>query len=132
MTLTDPIADMLSRIMNAIRGRGEAVEMPSSKLKARIADILKKEGYISDFEEAVKSGRKVLRLKFKLSGKAKNAINMMKRVSSPGRHIYVTGAKLPRVQSGFGTAVITTSKGIMPDKEARKLKIGGEVLFYVW
>lgn len=132
MTLTDPIADMLSRIMNGIRGRSEGVEIPSSKMKAKIAEILKKEGYISDFEEAVKTGRKVLKLRFKYNGKSKNAINMVKRVSSPGRHIYVRGGKVPKVQSGFGTAVITTSKGIMPDKEARKLKIGGEVLFYVW
>jgi small subunit ribosomal protein S8 len=85
-----------------------------------------------DFEEAIKVGRKVLKLRFKYNSKSKNAINSIKRVSSPGRHIYVRGSKLPRVQSGFGTAVITTSKGIMADKEARKLKVGGEVLFYVW
>lgn len=132
MALTDPIADMLSRIMNGIRISADGVDIPSSKLKSRIAEILKSEGYISDFEESVKSGRKVLKLKFKFTGKSKNAINMMKRVSSPGRHIYVSGTKLPKVQSGFGTAVITTSKGVMPDREARKMKIGGEVLFYVW
>lgn len=132
MALTDPIADMLSRIMNGIRARSEGVEVPSSKVKSRIADVLKKEGYISDFAEVVKAGRKVLKLRFKYNAKSKNAINMIRRISSPGRHIYVRGTKLPRVQSGFGTAVITTSKGIMPDKEARKLKIGGEVLFYVW
>ncbi len=132
MALTDPIADMLSRIMNGIRVKAEGVELPSSKMKAAIAEIMKKEGYIGGFEEAVKAGRKVLKLKFKYSGKSKNAINMMKRVSSPGRHTYVRAGKLPRVQSGFGTAFITTSKGIMSDKEARKLKIGGEVLFYVW
>ncbi len=132
MALTDPIADMLSRIMNGIRISADGVDIPSSKLKSRIAEILKSEGYISGFEESVKSGRKVLKLKFKFTGKSKNAINMMKRVSSPGRHIYVSGTKLPKVQSGFGTAVITTSKGVMPDREARKMKIGGEVLFYVW
>jgi len=132
MSLTDPIADMLSRIMNGIRGRSEGVEIPSSKVKSKIAEILKREGYISDFEEAIKSGRKVIKLRFKYNSKSKNAINAIKRISSPGRHIYVRGSKLPRVQSGFGTAVITTSKGIMPDKEARKLKIGGEVLFYIW
>ncbi len=132
MALTDPIADMLSRIMNGIRIKAEGVDIPSSKMKATIADIMKKEGFISDFEESVKAGRKVLRLRFKYTGKSKNAINKVKRVSSPGRHIYVRSGKIPKVQSGFGTAVLTTSKGIMSDKEARKLKIGGEILFYVW
>jgi len=132
MVLTDPIGDMLSRIMNQVRVSGSEVEMPSSKVKAKIAEVLKQEGYISNFEVSSKGSKKVLKLHFKQNKKMKNAINMMKRMSSPGRHVYVTSDSIPRVQSGFGTAVISTSKGVMPDKEARKQKIGGEVLFYIW
>jgi len=132
MVLTDPIGDMLSRIMNQVRVNGSEVEMPSSKVKAKIAEVLKQEGYISNFEVSSKGSKKTLKLHFKQNKKMKNAINMMKRMSSPGRHVYVTNDSIPRVQSGFGTAVISTSKGIMPDKEARKQKVGGEVLFYIW
>ena len=132
MVLTDPIGDMLSRIMNAVRVGHSEVEMPSSVIKTKIAETLKQEGYISKFEVSSKGSKKTLKLSFKKNVKMKNAINMMKRVSSPGRHLYVKSDNIPRVQSGFGTAVVSTSKGIMPDKEARKLKIGGEVLFYVW
>ncbi len=132
MVLTDPIGDMLSRIMNQVRVNGSEVEMPSSKVKAKIAEVLKQEGYISNFEVSSKGSKKTLKLHFKQNKKMKNAINMMKRMSSPGRHVYVANDSIPRVQSGFGTAVISTSKGIMPDKEARKQKVGGEVLFYIW
>ena len=132
MAITDPIADMLSRIKNAVSINAETVELPSSKLKVKILEVFKKEGYIDNFEEFSKGNKKFLKIVFKIRSKNKNVIKNLKRVSSPGRHIYVGYENLPKVQSGFGTAIVSTSKGIMTDKEARQNKIGGEVLLYIW
>lgn len=131
MTIIDPIGDMLSRIMNAVKVNFDYVEIPSSKIKSKIAEIFKKEGYIDKYEEITKSNKKFLKIHFKKNGK-KNVIRGLKRISKPGRHIYSKAEDLPKVQSGFGTAVISTSKGLMTDSEARKQNIGGEVLLYIW
>lgn len=132
MVLIDPIGDMLTRIRNAIQVKFGAVEMPSSRLKVEIARILKEEGYIYNFEVMPKGSKKILKVALKYNSKMKNAINALKRISTPGRHLYVKSSRIPRVQSGFGTVVLSTSKGLMTDKLARQQKVGGEVLFFVW
>ena len=132
MVVTDPIGDMITRIRNAIGARFDCVEMPSSKIKAQIAQLLKDDGFINNHEVLTKGAKKILRIQLKYRSNKKNAINNLRRVSSPARHMYVKSSKIPRVQSGFGTAVISTSKGLMTDRFAREQKIGGEVLFYVW
>lgn len=132
MVLTDPVSDMMVRIKNAIRIKKDTVEMPSSTIKEDIAKILRSEGYIAAYDVQEKRNIKVLRLVLKSDQKKKNIINGLKRVSTPGRHIYVGSSKLPRVQGGFGSAIISTSSGIMTDKQARQKKIGGEVLCLVW
>ncbi len=129
---TDPIADMLCAVKNAILKRTDNVTVPSSGVKANIAQVLKDEGYISAFDISTKRNRKVLRLVLKYDKKKVSVIKGIKGKSSPGRHLYVTARELPRVQGGFGTAVVSTSKGVMTDRQAREAKIGGEVLCYVW
>ncbi len=128
---TDPIADMLTRIRNAVGARHESVIIPSSKTKLEIARILKSEGYIADFavEGEIKKNI-VVTLKY---GKNKEkVINGIKRISKPGLRVYTEADKLPRVLNGLGIAIISTSQGIMTDKDARAKHIGGEVLAYVW
>ena len=132
MVLTDPIADMVVRIKNALRIKLDSVSMPASKVKAQIADVLKKEGYIRGYDVQDKGVKKVLRINLKYKDNMQNVMNGIKRVSSPGRHMFVKSDRIPKVQSGFGTAIITTSKGIMSDSMARKNKTGGEILLYVW
>ncbi len=133
MTTTDPIADMLARIRNAQLVRHTAVEMPSSKIKAQIANILKSEGYIKDFYEMDgKKVGKVLHLDLKYRDLRTGTIQGLKRVSTPGRRVYCGADEIPRVLGGLGIAIVSTSKGIMTDREARKNRAGGEVLCAIW
>ena len=128
--MTDVIADMLTRIRNALSAKHETVEIPASNTKKAIADILLQEGYISDVkvEEGVQ-GTIVITLKYDKNVKV---ITGLKRVSKPGLRVYASKDELPRVLRGLGIAIISTSKGIMTDKEARKLNVGGEVLAFIW
>jgi small subunit ribosomal protein S8 len=132
MTLTDPIADFISRIKNAVRLGKESIDIPSSKVKESIAHLLKEKSYISHVEVLSKGARKTLRLSMKFIGKRKSAITDIVRVSRPGRRIYVGATKIPRVQSGYGVCVVSTPKGIMDDVSARKANVGGEILCRVW
>ena len=128
--VNDPIADMLTRIRNAVRAKHETVEMPANKEKTQIAEILKREGYIEDY--AVSGDvKKTLTITLKYIKDAK-VISGIKRVSKPGLRIYCSADKLPRVLNGLGVAIISTSKGVVTDKEAKALHVGGEVLAYVW
>ncbi len=125
---SDPIADMLTRIRNAVRAGHEYVKIPSSRLKYGIAEVLKREGYIKDFiyEDDGKQG--ILTIYFK----EEQPIVELKRVSKPGRRVYVSANKIPRVLNGLGIAILSTSKGVLSDREARREKVGGEVIAYVW
>ena len=129
--MTDPIADMLTRIRNANDMRHPSVVVPTSKLKSAILAVLKEEGYIVDYKSTddVKS---VTTITLKYTDNNERVINGLKRVSKPGLKVYANVDNLPKVLGGLGTAIISTSKGVMCDREARKLKIGGEVLAYVW
>ena len=131
MNITDPIADMLTRIRNANTQRHETVDVPSSKLKKSIAEILLKEGYIKSFEEIEDNAQGIIRITLKYVNKQK-VITGLKRISKPGLRVYATKDELPKVLGGLGIALISTSKGIMTDKNARKEGIGGEVLAFVW
>ena len=132
MQITDPIADMLTRIRNAGSARHETVDVPNSKMKKAIAEILLEEGYIKSFQLIDDGTQGVIRITLKyLPGKEK-AIQGLRRVSKPGLRMYAGAEELPRVQKGLGIAIISTSKGLMTDKEARKQMIGGEVLAYIW
>ncbi|HPG42432.1 MAG TPA: 30S ribosomal protein S8 [Acholeplasmataceae bacterium] len=132
MVMTDPIADMLTRIRNANRMRHEKVEMPASRLKADVLSVLKKEGFIVDYN-VVKDGvqgKIVVTLKY--TSTKERVIKGLKRISKPGLRVYTSVENLPKVLNGLGIAVISTSKGIMTDREARLAQVGGEVLAYVW
>lgn len=131
MVMTDPVADMLTRIRNATIVRDKVVEIPSSKIKIELAKIFKEEGYIQDCEfiEAGKQG--TIRVYLKYSGK-ENVITGLKRISKPGLRIYAQKEEIPKVLGGLGIAVLSTSQGIMTDRKARQAGIGGEVICYVW
>jgi small subunit ribosomal protein S8 len=129
--ITDPIADMLTRIRNASKNKFENVSMPTSKLKENIAEILKEEGYVSGFEVTEKDGKKTLVITLKYFEGA-SVISGVKRVSKPGLRIYANSDELPKVLNGLGIAIISTSKGLLVDREARKQNVGGEVVAYVW
>ena len=131
MTMTDPIADMLTRIRNANQARLATVQIPSSKIKINIAKVLKEEGFITDYtvEEDNKQG--ILTVTMKYDGKGV-VITGLQRVSRPGRRVYVDRKGIPKVRKGLAIAILSTSKGIMVDKEARKLGVGGEVICSVW
>jgi len=131
MNITDPIADMLTRIRNANSQRHETVDVPSSKLKKSIAEILYDEGYMKSFEEIEDNSQGIIRINLKYVNK-KKVISGLKRISKPGLRVYANKDELPRVLGGTGIALISTSKGIMTDKKARQEGIGGEVLAYVW
>ena len=134
MTMTDPIADMLTRVRNANVAMHDTVIMTSSKLKEALAVILEREGYIAGFSAAddpTRPGR-VLEIQLKYTGERARVIGGLKRVSKPGLRIYVRADRLPRVLGGLGVAVLSTSQGLMTDREARQRKVGGEVLCYVW
>jgi small subunit ribosomal protein S8 len=132
--LTDPIADMLTRIRNANVAMHDEVPMPSSKQKLALAEILQQEGYISGFAvaPAKKGPGEVLTIKMKYSADRKRTISGLKRVSTPGLRVYRKSTAVPRVLGGLGVAVLSTSKGLMSDREARQRKVGGEVVCYVW
>jgi len=131
MNITDPIADMLTRIRNANAQRHETVDVPSSKLKKSIAEILLEEGYIKGFEEIEDGVQGTIRISLKYVNKQK-VIAGLKRISKPGLRVYATKDELPKVLGGLGIALISTSKGIMTDKKARQEGVGGEVLAFVW
>lgn len=130
--MTDPLADMLTRIRNAGMVKFETVEMPLSKVKTGVAAILKKEGFINDYQVLDTDTQGVLRIEMKYDQNNERIITNLKRISKPGRRIYVKHDKIPKVMSGLGIAIISTSKGIFTDKEARAMKIGGELLCEVW
>ena len=132
--MTDPIADMLTRIRNANTALKENVVMPSSKQKVALAEILKKEGYIADYAVAPASSGpgNVLTISMKYSDDRHRTISGLTRVSTPGLRVYRNSASVPRVLGGLGVAVLSTSQGLMTDREARKRKVGGEVLCFVW
>ncbi|HEY5155658.1 MAG TPA: 30S ribosomal protein S8 [Acidimicrobiales bacterium] len=134
MTMTDPIADMLTRIRNANVAMHDEVRMPSSKVKESLAELLRKEGYIEGFAVADDEGRpgKVLTVTMKYSPERARVISGVKRVSKPGLRVYTKADRVPRVLGGLGVAVLSTSQGLMTDREARKRRMGGEVLCYVW
>ena len=133
MTMSDPIADMLTRIRNANTAKHDTVDIPSSKMKIAIANILLDEGYITKYELVDDGNFKNIRITLKY-GEDKNEkiITGLKRISKPGLRIYAGKDELPRVLGGLGIAIISTNKGVITDKEARKLHVGGEVLAYVW
>ena len=132
MTMTDPIADMLSRVRNANNAHHDTVSMPSSKLKANIAEILKQEGYIESYNgEDAKVG-KTLTLELKYTGNRVRSIAGLRRVSKPGLRVYAKSTNLPQVLGGLGVAIISTSQGLLTDRQATEKGVGGEVLAYVW
>lgn len=130
--MTDPIADMLTRLRNANLALHESVSMPSSSLKEGIAKILASEGYVDGYEVTVSGNHKTLDIKLKYGSDRGRIIEGLRRVSRPGRRVYVGAGELPRVQGGLGVAVISTSQGLLPDREARRRRLGGEVLCEVW
>mgnify|MGYP000869580238 CR=1 FL=1 len=133
MTMSDPIADMLTRIRNANIAKHDTVDVPASKMKKSISEILLNEGYIKGFEEVGEGVKKTLRLTLKY-GKDKNekVISGVKKISKPGLRVYAEAENLPQVLGGLGIAVISTNKGVITDKEARKLGVGGEVIAFIW
>ncbi|MDI6776444.1 MAG: 30S ribosomal protein S8 [Syntrophales bacterium] len=133
MKMTDQIADMLTRIRNANRIHHKSVDVLLSRVNMSIASVLKKSGYINGYNiDKDKQGHQVLRVYLKYPDAKKTVITEIRRISKPGRRVYVKSEKIPKVLNGYGIAVISTSRGIMTDKEARELNIGGEVLCHVW
>ena len=134
MTMTDPIADMLTRIRNANVAMHDEVRMPSSKLKESLAELLKKEGYIEGFTVSDEPSRpgQVLTVTMKYSPERARVISGVKRISKPGLRVYIKADRVPRVLGGLGVAVLSTSQGLMTDREARKRRMGGEILCFVW
>jgi small subunit ribosomal protein S8 len=133
MTMSDPIADMLSRIRNGNTAKHDFVDIPSSKMKIAIADILKNEGYVKDYKILEDGAFKKIRVELKY-GKTKNekVITGIKKISKPGLRVYAACEDLPKVLGGLGTAIISTNKGVITDKEARKANVGGEVIAFIW
>ena len=132
MLVLDPIADMLTRIRNANANKHESVLVPQSKTKLAIAEILKEEGYISSYKAVEAEGIKMIEITLKYGPNGEKVIQGLKRISKPGLRIYTNAEQLPKVLNGLGIAIVSTSKGIITDKNARKLNVGGEVLAYVW
>ena len=132
MTTTDPIADMLTRIRNANSSKHKTVDVPASNIKLGIAEILFKEGYIASFEEIKDDNQGIIRITLKYDEKGTRVIDGLRRISKPGLRVYASKEDLPQVLNGLGIAIISTSKGLKTDKEARQLGVGGEVLAYVW
>ncbi len=133
MTTNDPIADMLTRIRNANTAKHDTVDVPASKIKLAIADILVKEGYIQKYDIVEDGNFKTIRITLKYGAdKNEKIITGLKRISKPGLRVYANKEELPRVLGGLGIAIISTNQGILTDKEARKLNVGGEVLAFVW
>lgn len=132
MSMTDPIADMLTRIRNATMVYHDSVEVPCSKLKLAMAEILKKEGYIRDYTKVEDNKQGILRIYLKYGPNQERVIGGLKRISKPGLRVYAKKDEIPRVLGGLGIAIISTSKGLMTDRQAREEGVGGEVLCYVW
>ncbi|MGI6109279.1 MAG: 30S ribosomal protein S8 [Eubacteriaceae bacterium] len=132
MTMSDPIADMLTRIRNASAANKKTVEFPASNIKKSIADILLSEGYISKVECKEDDKQGVIKVTLKYTPEKEKVIAGIKRISKPGLRVYAGSSEVPKVLNGLGTAIISTSKGLLTDKEARKAGLGGEVLCYVW
>jgi len=132
MNLTDPVADFLSRIRNAIRARHPKVDVPASKLKLEIARILKEEGYIANFKATEEEGHKILRVYLKYGPNNDAAISSVQRVSRPGCRVYVSRNEIPRVLGGMGINILTTPRGVMTGRQARKQGVGGEILCEIW
>ena len=133
MTMSDPIADMLTRIRNANTAKHDTVDIPSSKMKIAIADILVKEGYIAKYELLEDGSFKTIRVTLKYGAdKNEKIITGLKRISKPGLRVYADKENLPKVLGGLGVAILSTNQGVITDKEARKLQVGGEVLAFVW
>ena len=130
--VTDPIADMLTRVRNANQMRDKEVEVPASKLKEEIARILKEEGFINDYKIKKNSVQKTIVLSLRYTEKRERVITGLKRISKPGLRVYVKADEVPKVLNGLGIAILSTSKGLMTDKNARKENLGGEVLAYIW
>jgi len=132
MSFTDPVADFLARIRNAIRARHPKLDVPVSRLKLEMARILKEEGYIANFKPVEEEGRRLLRVYLKYDGKNDAAISNLNRISRPGCRVYVGRNEIPRVLGGLGIVILTTPKGVMTGQQARKQGVGGEVLCEVW
>ncbi len=131
MTTSDPIADMLTRIRNAQMARHESLELPASRIKLDILRILKEEGYIKDFRVRREGARRIVKVWLKYVDR-KPMLSGLQRVSKPGRRVYVGKDEIPKVLNGMGVAVLSTSQGVLPDRQARRLGVGGEVLCFVW
>ena len=133
MPVTDPIADMFTRIRNAVRVQAPVVEMPASKLKVKLAEVLRNEGFISSFEtKALGSPDQKMRIVLKYGPKGEQVIQGLQRISRPGLKVYRPAKKVPRVFGGLGIAIVSTSQGLMTDRQARKSNLGGEVIAHVW
>jgi len=132
MALTDPVADFLARVRNAIHARHPKLDVPASKLKLELARILKEEGYIASFKGVEEEGRKVLRVYLKYGNNNESAITNLNRISRPGCRVYVGRDEIPRVLGGLGINILTTPKGVMTGRQARKQGVGGELLCEVW
>jgi small subunit ribosomal protein S8 len=132
MVMTDPIADMLTRIRNANMVRHEKLEVPASNIKRQIAEILKREGFIRDVEYIEDNKQGIIRIFLKYGPNNERVITGLKRISKPGLRVYAKSDEIPRVLNGLGIALVSTSEGVITDKEARAKKIGGEILAYVW
>ena len=132
MNITDPIADMLTRIRNANSAKHKTVDIPASKMKTAIAEILFKEGYIKSFEIINNETQGIIRITLKYDENGNRVIDGIKRISKPGLRVYAGKEELPKVLNGLGIAIVSTSKGLKTDKEAREAGIGGEVLAYIW
>jgi small subunit ribosomal protein S8 len=133
MTMSDPIADMLTRIRNANTAKHDTVDVPASKMKVAIADILVKEGYVKSYELIEDGSFKTIRIALKYGAdKNQKIISGIKRISKPGLRVYASAEEMPKVLGGLGVAIVSTNKGVITDKEARALNIGGEVLAFVW
>jgi small subunit ribosomal protein S8 len=132
MKLTDPVADMLARIRNSISARHQKVDVPASKLKLEIARILKEEGYVSNFKATEEEGHKVIRIYLKYGNNNEAVISNVARVSRPGCRVYVRRTEIPRVLGGMGINILTTPRGVMTGRQARKEGLGGEVLCEIW
>ncbi len=132
MVMTDPIADMLTRIRNANTVRHEKLELPASKMKKEVAEILKREGFVRDVEYIEDNKQGIIRIFLKYGSNNERVISGLKRISKPGLRVYAKSTEVPRVLGGLGIAIVSTSNGILTDKEARQQQIGGEILAYVW
>jgi small subunit ribosomal protein S8 len=130
--MTDPVADMLTRVRNANTAYTEQIELPSSKMKAALADILKREGYIRDYAVEPTTPQATLRIALKYTRERERALTGLRRISKPGLRVYAKRHEIPRVLGGLGIAVISTSQGLMTDREARRRGVGGEIVAYVW